>query len=74
MAFGKRFVCHALWGGRFDPIVMADRLEEAHQLIELYRADALCDRQRSDRARFPSTISAFDRALLLAHTVSSPSN
>ena len=28
-------------GGRFNPIVMADRPEEAHQLIELYRADVI---------------------------------
>lgn len=25
---------HILWGGPFNPIVMADRPEEAHQLIE----------------------------------------
>ena len=32
---------HTLWGGRFNPIVMADRPEEARQLIELYRADVV---------------------------------
>jgi Transposase DDE domain group 1 len=30
---------HTLWGGRFNPVVMADRPEEARQLIELYRVD-----------------------------------
>jgi hypothetical protein len=32
---------HTLWGGRFNPIVIADRPEEARQLIELYRADVV---------------------------------
>jgi len=32
---------HTLWGGRFNPVVMADRLEEARQLIELYRVDVI---------------------------------
>lgn len=32
---------HTLWGGRFNPIVMADRPDEARQLIELYRADVI---------------------------------
>jgi hypothetical protein len=30
-----------LWGGRFNPIVMADRAEEAAQIIELFRADLI---------------------------------
>jgi hypothetical protein len=39
----RQAVClsHTLWGGRFNPIVMADRPEEARQLIELYRADVV---------------------------------
>jgi hypothetical protein len=32
---------HTPWGGRFNPIVMADRPEEARQIIELYRADVI---------------------------------
>ena len=32
---------HTLWGGRFNPIVMADRPEEARRLIELFRADLI---------------------------------
>jgi hypothetical protein len=30
---------HTLWGGRFNPIVMVDRPEEAKRVIELFRAD-----------------------------------
>lgn len=32
---------HTLWGGRFNPILMANREEEARQLIELFRVDLL---------------------------------
>jgi hypothetical protein len=32
---------HTLWGGRFNPIVMADRPEEAKQLVERFRADVI---------------------------------
>ena len=30
---------HALWGGRFNPIVVVDNEEEAGQLIDLFRVD-----------------------------------
>ena len=30
---------HALWGGRFNPIVVVDRASEARALIEAFRAD-----------------------------------
>ncbi|MGA8616430.1 MAG: hypothetical protein WB760_32995 [Xanthobacteraceae bacterium] len=30
---------HTLWGGRFNPIVLVDRLDEAKQIVELFRAD-----------------------------------
>ena len=30
---------HAFWGGRFNPIVLADHPEEARDLIEVFRAD-----------------------------------
>ncbi len=30
---------HALWGGRFNPILIVDREDEARQLIELFRLD-----------------------------------
>ena len=32
---------HTLWGGRFNPIVLADRLEEAKQVVETFRADVI---------------------------------
>jgi len=32
---------HTLWGGRFNPIVLVDRTEEAKQIIELFRADVI---------------------------------
>lgn len=32
---------HTMWGGRFNPIVMADRPDEARRLIDLYRADLI---------------------------------
>jgi hypothetical protein len=33
---------NALWGGRFDPILVVDRDEEARQLVELFRLDVIC--------------------------------
>ena len=30
---------HALWGGRFNPIVIVDRASEARALVEAFRAD-----------------------------------
>jgi hypothetical protein len=30
---------HTLWGGRFNPIVVVDRPDEARQIIDLFRAD-----------------------------------
>ena len=30
---------HALWGGRFNPILVIDREEEVRQLVELFRLD-----------------------------------
>ncbi len=32
---------HTLWGGRFNPIVFADRPSEARDLIDVFRADML---------------------------------
>lgn len=32
---------HTLWGGRFNPIVFADRAKEARDLIEVFRVDML---------------------------------
>lgn len=32
---------HSLWGGRFNPIIVIDREEEAHQLVERFRLDLI---------------------------------
>jgi hypothetical protein len=32
---------HTLWGGRFNPIVMADRVDEARRLMDLFRVDLI---------------------------------
>ena len=32
---------HTMWGGRFNPIVMADRPDDAKRLVELFRADLI---------------------------------
>ena len=32
---------HALWGGRFNPIVIVDRASEAQSLVEAFRADII---------------------------------
>src|SRR5262245_59183345 len=55
---------HAFWGGRFNPIVFADRPEEARDLIELFRTDhivALGDAPevRDFRNRFPHILKPF---------------
>jgi len=46
---------HTLWGGRFNPIVLADREEEARQTIELFRADFIVPVGTSDEVQnFPA--------------------
>ncbi|WP_158755497.1 hypothetical protein [Dyella sp. S184] len=32
---------HALWGGRFNPILVVDHVEEASQVVELFRLDLI---------------------------------
>jgi hypothetical protein len=52
---------HTLWGGRFNPIVMADRAEEAKQLIELFRADMIIPVGESEEAKeFPERFPHLD--------------
>jgi hypothetical protein len=60
---------HTLWGGRFNPIVLVDRPEEAKQLIERFRADVI--RPVGDAVavknfpkQFPYLINPFFRAML----------
>jgi hypothetical protein len=45
---------HALWGGRFNPIVFVDREQEADRLVDLFRADVIWPLSDTERAReFP---------------------
>ena len=41
----------ALWGGRFNPIFMADRESEAKRLIEAFRVDILISVGTSDKVK-----------------------
>lgn len=55
---------HALWGGRFNPIVFADRPDEAKDVIELFRADIVlpvgdAEEVRNFPSRFPHLINPF---------------
>lgn len=55
---------HALWGGRFNPIVVIDRESEAHALVEAFRADVVLPLGDSEKvkafaARFKHLISPF---------------
>ena len=55
---------HALWGGRFNPIVIVDRESEAKRLVEVFRADLISPVGDSDEvkafvAKFPHLINPF---------------
>lgn len=55
---------HTLWGGRFNPILMADREDEARRLIELFRVDLLLpigveEEVQDFPKKFPHLISPF---------------
>lgn len=55
---------HALWGGRFNPILVVDREEEARDLVELFRLDLICPLGDSHEVKnfptkFPHLISPF---------------
>lgn len=55
---------HTLWGGRFNPILMADREDEARRLIDLYRVDLLLpvgadDEVKAFPKKFPHLINPF---------------
>ena len=52
---------HTMWGGRFNPIVVVDRAEEAEHLVEVFRADMIVPIGESDAVkafpkRFPHLI------------------
>lgn len=55
---------HALWGGRFNPIVIIDRESEAKRLIEVFRADVIIpigdsDEVKAFAGKFPHLINPF---------------
>lgn len=55
---------HTLWGGRFNPILMADREDEARRLIDLFRVDMLMPIGTADEVtafpkKFPHLINPF---------------
>jgi hypothetical protein len=55
---------HTPWGGRFNPIVVVDRGEEAEGIVELFRADVIIPVGESAEAkefpkRFPHLITPF---------------
>ena len=55
---------HTLWGGRFNPIFMADREDEALRLVDLFRVDMLLPVGTSDVVKafpkkFPHLINPF---------------
>ena len=55
---------HTLWGGRFNPILMTDRENEARRLIDLFRVDLLLpigtdDEVKAFPKKFPHLINPF---------------
>lgn len=55
---------HTLWGGRFNPILMADREDETRRLIDLFRIDLLLpvgtdDEVKAFPKKFPHLINPF---------------
>jgi len=55
---------HTMWGGRFNPIVIVDRVEEADRIVEVFRADMILSIGESDTVkafpkRFPHLIKPF---------------
>ncbi len=55
---------HTMWGGRFNPIVVVDRVAEADQIVEVFRADMIVPIGESDTVkafpkRFPHLINPF---------------
>ncbi|QWC87785.1 hypothetical protein [Cupriavidus metallidurans] len=55
---------YALWGGRFNPIVIVDREDRARAIVEAFRADIVCQLGTSEEAKafadsFPHLISPF---------------
>lgn len=62
---------YTMWGGRFNPIAIVDRPEEAHRIVEVVRADMIVpvganDALEAFKKRFSHLISPFfpDRLFL----------
>jgi len=63
---------HTLWGGRFNPIVLADRPDEARQIVEVFRADLILPVGNSQEVKdlpgkFPHLIDPLMGLLFLRH-------
>src|SRR5579872_7319605 len=55
---------HALWGGRFNPLILVDEQKEAENLVDLFRVDAILpigdsEDVRTFPNRFPHLIKPF---------------
>lgn len=55
---------HTMWGGRFNPIAIVDRPDEAKRLVEVFRADLIIPLGESEAVkafpqRFPHPINPF---------------
>jgi hypothetical protein len=55
---------HTMWGGRFNPIAIVDRPEEAERIVDVFRADIIVPVGTGDsldafKKRFPHLISPF---------------
>lgn len=55
---------YTMWGGRFNPIAIVDRAEEAERIVEVFRADIVVpvggnDAVNTFKQRFPHLISPF---------------
>jgi len=61
---------YTLWGGRFNPIVMAGREDEAQRLVDLFRVDLLLPVGNADEVKrfpekFPYLINPFHDSILI---------
>lgn len=61
---------YTLWGGRFNPIVMADREDEARRLVDLFRVDLLLPVGSADEVKrfpekFPYLINPFHDSIFI---------
>lgn len=62
---------YVLWGGRFNPILIADREEETKRLVDLFRVDVIVPIDCTDEVatfpkKFPHLINPWSQATLFA--------